>query len=152
MSPVAFVAMTDRTHADDVLRMMHALYAPDEPAARDRFPRTIDTLLADPSRGRIVLIDVGGRVGGYALLIPYWSNEFGGTLLFIDEIFVEETFRGQGIARSLFEFVATTRPFDAVALALEVAPYNTRARALYERVGFVQREARMMTRTLASAV
>jgi hypothetical protein len=25
---------------------------------------------------------------GYALLIPYWSNELGGTLLYVDEIFV----------------------------------------------------------------
>ena len=149
---VSFVTMTDRTHADDVLRMMNALYGPDEHAARDRFPATIDRLLAEPARGRILLAEAEGRVCGYTLLIPYWSNEFGGTLLFVDEIYVDEPFRGRGIARSFVEFLERTRPFDAVALALEVSPRNERARALYERIGFSDRHLRMMTRTLERAV
>ena len=91
-------------------------------------------------------------VCGYALLIPYWSNEFGGTLLFVDELFVDEAHRGQGIARSFLTFLAGDRPYRAVALALEVSPRNERARALYESLGFHQRHHEMMTRTLEPAV
>lgn len=148
---LSFVTMTDRQHAPQVLRMMRELYATDAPdldVNPDNFPATIDRLLAEPSRGRAVLCMRDGVLCGYALLISYLSNEFGGTLLFVDELFVDEQYRGQGIAQAFLAFVAETRPFDAVALALEVTPGNVRARALYERLGFRPRHHAMMTRVL----
>jgi ribosomal protein S18 acetylase RimI-like enzyme len=149
---VSFATMVDRQHAAQVLRMMRELYATDAPDLNvnpERFPATIDRLLAEPSRGRILLFMREAEVCGYALLIPYWSNEFGGMVLLIDELLVEKEFRGQGMARAFFDFIATDRPFDAVALALEVVPKNVRARALYESMGFRERHHRMLTRSLA---
>ena len=151
MNATEFVTMTDRRAAADVLRMMNALYeggGADAPAATQRFPWTIERLLDEPWRGRIVLFTQRDSVTGYSILIPYWSNEFGGILLFVDELFVDASVRGQGIAQAFFAFVEETRPYDAVALALEVAPPNTRARALYERMGFRDRHHGMMVRRL----
>ncbi len=149
--PVSFETMTDRQHAGHVLRMMRELYATDAPDLHvdpAKFPATIDHLLAEPSSGRILLFMRDGAVAGYSLLIPYWSNEFGGVVLLIDELLVEAAFRGQGIARAFFAFVDAERPFGAVALALEVSPKNNAARALYESMGFEERHLRMMTRRL----
>ena len=87
---------------------------------------------------------------GYALLIPYWSNEFGGTLLFIDELFVIAQARSRGIARQFFAFLAASRPFRAVALALEVDPTNERAKNLYESIGFECRPYSTLTYRLSS--
>jgi GNAT superfamily N-acetyltransferase len=154
MKSVEFVTMIDRRAEPEVLRMMRELYdtdAPDLHVNPDHFPKTIHRLLADPSRGRILLFMRGEALCGYALLIPFWSNEFGGTLLFVDELFVDEACRGQGIAHAFFAFLAAQPPFDAVALALEVAPRNARARALYESMGFHERHHRMMTRRLTTA-
>jgi GNAT superfamily N-acetyltransferase len=153
VAPVEFVTMTDRGAAPDVLRMMHALYdggGADTQTEKERFPATIERLLEEPWRGRIVLFVQQDVACGYAILIPYWSNEFGGVLLFVDELFVDATMRGQGVAQAFFAFVDETRPYDAVALALEVAPRNNRARALYERMGFSDRYHGMMVRRLAS--
>jgi GNAT superfamily N-acetyltransferase len=150
---VSFSTMTDRRHADQVVRMMGGLYAEDAPdlhVDHAHFPKTVDRLLAEPSRGHIQLIMRDEVMAGYALLIPYWSNEFGGMVVLVDELFVEKDFRGQGIARSFFEFIAEARPFDAVTFALEVSPRNTRARELYESIGFDERYHRMMTRRLAA--
>jgi ribosomal protein S18 acetylase RimI-like enzyme len=147
--------MTDRRHADQVVRLMHELYSNDAPELGvdpAHFPATIDRLLLEPSRGRILLFMREGALAGYALLIPYWSNEFGGTVLLVDEILVEQAYRGQGIARSFFAFMTGERPFEAVALALEVSPKNDHARALYEALGFQDRSLRMMTRRLSAAV
>jgi len=119
--------------------MMDALYAGDPEIDRTRFPITIQTLLADPARGHIVLIMQQSALCGYALLIPYWSNEFGGSIVFVDELFLKPDARGQGIGRSFFNFISHTKPFNAVAAVLEVSPTNTRARKLYESVGFRQR-------------
>ena len=150
--PVEFETMTDGAAAADVLRMMDGLYADDAAVDRGRFALTIVRLLTEPERGRIVLFKQDGAVRGYGLLIPYWSNEFGGTLLFVDELFVDDAFRGQGIAKSFLAHVADQRPYHAVALALEVSPQNPRARSLYESAGFEQRHPDMMTRRLTPAV
>jgi len=152
---LSFVMMTDRHHELHVLGMMRELYATDAPELNvnvETFPATIDRLLEEPSRGRILLFMRDETVAGYALLIPYWSNEFGGIVLLVDELLVEKDHRGQGIARSFFAFIERDRPFDAVALALEVSPKNTRARALYTGLGFATRHFQMMTRTLPAAV
>jgi len=151
--PLSFVTMTDREHSDQVLRMMRELYVSDAPDLQvdpAKFPATIERLLGEPSRGRIVLGMLDGTVVGYALLIPYWSNEFGGIVVLLDELLVEERHRGQGIARAFLSFLDEHRPFEAVAIALEVSQKNARARALYEGMGFTPRPLQMMTRRLGA--
>ena len=142
MSHVQFATMTDLGYEADVLCMMEALYGEDEPASevdRGKFPLTLHTLITEPARGRIVLFLEASTVRGYALLIPFWSNEFGGTVLLIDELFVKPEARNRGIGRGFIQFVGDARPFDAVAMMLEVSPTNTGARRLYESVGFSRR-------------
>jgi len=122
--------------------MCLALYAEDpgpEPVPVENMGRTLGALRATPARGRAVVLEIDSRACGYALLIAYWSNELGGDIDIIDEIFVERPFRGRGHATSLIEALsAKTAPFASkvVALALEVTPDNLRARRLYERLGF----------------
>jgi GNAT superfamily N-acetyltransferase len=152
MTSVEFVTMVDRRWAPDVLRMMRALYEADGHDVRvnaETFPSTIDHLLANPASGRIVLLTDGRVLHGYALLVSYWSNEWGGIALLLDELFVDKEFRGRGIAKSFFKYLEHERPFGAVVVALEVASRNTRARALYESLGFADRHLRMMTRRLS---
>ena len=152
MAKVDFNVMTGEQPAIEVLAMMRALYIEDAPASKadhQRFHLTIERLLAEPSSGRIIIFSEGAAILGYALLIPFWSNEFGGTLLFVDELFVKPDARNRGIAHSFFEYLASERPFDPVALALEVSPENERARRLYESIGFERRRNTMFTYGLA---
>jgi len=153
MTSVEFVTMIDRRWTPDVLRMMRELYEVDahdlrvDPAA---FPSTIDYLLDNPESGRIVLLTDGRVLHGYALLVSYWSNEWGGIVLLLDELFVDKEFRGRGIAKSFFKYLEQERPFGAVVVALEVSSHNTRARGLYESMGFTDRHLQMMTRRLTT--
>jgi len=152
MSSVEFMTMTDRRFQADVLRMMRELYEHDDLRADPAsFPKTIDYVLANPSRGRIVLAVENDTVNAYALLVPYWSNEWGGMVVVLDELFVDREFRGRGIAKTFLRFLERDRPFDAVVVVLEVSSQNTRARALYESMGFTDRHLRMMTRRLTPA-
>lgn len=151
MSALAFNMMTDSSRWADVVAMMSALYRDDpaqSPPSPARFPITIEFLLSNPDRGRIILIERDTDLLGYAILIPYWSNEFGGTLLFIDELYVNPSARGQGIGRAFFAFIESDRPFNPTALALEVSPTNNRARRLYESIGFTRRTSTTLTRQL----
>ncbi|HEY8086837.1 MAG TPA: GNAT family N-acetyltransferase [Polyangiaceae bacterium] len=121
---------------------MHALYVEDpspDPMTAEKAARTLDTLEREPSRGQAVVLEASGAPAGYALLASVWSNELGGVVCVVDEIYVAPSHRGRGLAtwlvRSLLE--RSTPWFgDAVAFELEVSPDNVRARALYERLGF----------------
>jgi GNAT superfamily N-acetyltransferase len=101
---------------------------------------TLAKLREKPGRGRTVVCDVGGRTVGYALLISFWSNELGGEVCNIDELFVAPRYRGRGLATVLFGSLAEGNPSlwptKPAALALEVSLQNERAHALYERLGF----------------
>jgi GNAT superfamily N-acetyltransferase len=100
---------------------------------------TLATLRHAPWRGRAVVLDVAGRVAGYALLIAYWSNEFGGEVCSVDELYVAGDLRGRGHGAALFEAIERGEvwPTPLVAVALGVTPANAGARRLYERLGFV---------------
>ena len=147
---VGFSIMTSFEHQEDVVAMMRLLYEEDEAASAvdySQFPSSVKHLVSSPSAGEVILFSEGRALRGYSLLIPYWSNEFGGTLLFIDELFVMPGFRDRGIGRSFFRYLEQRRPFEAVALALEVSPQNSRGTRLYESLGFVRRRNHTLTRS-----
>ena len=56
--------------------------------------------------------------------------------------------RNLGIGRSFFLNLEEKRPFEAVALALEVSPGNHHARRPYESLGFRPRRNSTLTRRL----
>ncbi len=61
-------------------------------------------------------------------LTKVWSNELGGDLVFIDELWVARERRSRGVGTALVEHgIATTK--GAVAFELEVTKTNARARA-----------------------
>lgn len=132
--------------------MCTALQAEDpgpRPVPPEHIRRTLRTLRDEPARGRAVVLEQQGRVGAYALIVSFWSNELGGNVDVIDELYVEPGQRGQGHATRLIEALAAqTAPFaaSAVALALEVTPGNVRARRLYERLGFEGKNLSMRRR------
>lgn len=112
---------------------------PGEPVSAQQIRRTLAQFRAEPVRGKAVVAEVDSRVVGYALLVSFWSNEYGGEICAVDEIYVMPSLRGRGIAGELFHAIGVDPALwgrAPVALELEVSPENLRARALYERLGF----------------
>jgi GNAT superfamily N-acetyltransferase len=96
--------------------------------------RTLAKLREDPARGRAIVCEVEGAVAGYALLISFWSNELGGEVCTLDEVFVVAKRRGRGLTTALLERLAagdkSVWPSQPAALTLEVSAHNQRARIL----------------------
>jgi len=109
-------------------------------AARAR-RTSIDTLLAKPAQGRILLVQRhDGEIAGYAVIAFGFSLEFGGRDAFLDELFILDACRGQGIGSATLSAVcAWARHEGLCALHLEVERDNTAAKALYIRTGFEDR-------------
>lgn len=118
------------------------------PVGPDQVRRTLLTLRAEPWRGRAVVLEVEGQLVGYALLISFWSNELGGEVCDVDELFVAREHRGRGHATSLFAALDRGElwPGPWVALALGTTPGNADARRLYARLGFASVGVSMVRR------
>lgn len=138
----------------DLERMVLALYVNDvvgEPMTPVKVRRTLDALQLHPDRGRILIGEVAGAVIAYAIVIWFWSNEYGGLIGVIDELYVEAPWRGRGIGSALFDAVLEQQP-ELVALDLEVSPENQSAMAWYQRRGFVPTRNRTLRRLRQSSL
>lgn len=130
------------TDDDTVVQMCLALNAEDPgdtPILREQAHRTLAVLREEPARGKAVVADIDGQIVGYALLISFWSNELGGEVCIVDELYVAPSHRNRGVASTL---MSTLRNGDqlwsdrAVAIAIEVAPNNVHARQFFAGQGF----------------
>jgi ribosomal protein S18 acetylase RimI-like enzyme len=146
MSNYRYQTITDDLHADEVIGMMKAFYAElGVEVDTARFPETIRFLLAHPDHGRIILMFDGQNMAGYSIIIQHWSNEYGGTILLIDELYVKPGARGRTLGRGFFEMLKRERPWQARTMILEVAKTNPRAQRFYTRLGFREKSNILMT-------
>jgi GNAT superfamily N-acetyltransferase len=97
---------------------------------------TSEHLLQYPEKGKIIFFLQENLVIGYGILIFFWSNEYGGNLLFIDELFVKKPWRSQGVATRFFEYLRHYPLTPLKGFCLEVTPFNVRALKFYQKLGF----------------
>jgi GNAT superfamily N-acetyltransferase len=126
---------------DAIVRMCQHYYREDPgpaPVGEAQVRRTLEALRHEPHRGRAVVAEAAGEIVGYALLIGFWSNERGGVVCEVDELFVAPAARGRGIGTALFAALERGElgAASAVSIELGVTPGNEGARRLYERLGF----------------
>jgi diamine N-acetyltransferase len=107
-------------------------------------------IIQDDSCGYIWLIEMAEEAIGYVFLaIGSYSLEYGGRDAFIDEIYLRENHRGQGIGSQTIEFLkATCATLGVKALHLEVERQNTNAQGFYRRVGFIDQDRYLMTQII----
>jgi len=108
----------------------------------------IAPLLIDDTHGSIhMILDPAGHEVGYAVLARSWSVEIGGAEVVLDELYVRR--RGEGIGSQALNALATwCRTNGVKRIFLETELANHRARALYERHGFIPQDSIWMSRDL----
>jgi ribosomal protein S18 acetylase RimI-like enzyme len=93
------------------------------------------------ARGEIVVLIAGDAPQGLAqfrFLRSIWSE---GLDVYLEELYVVPERRGRGIGRALLEAtMATARQGGATRIDLNTSETDVAARALYESVGFTNRE------------
>lgn len=91
--------------------------------------------------GRVLLVKSNGEMLGYLALCFGYSIELGGRDAFIDEFFLLELARGQGLGTEMLRQIqAEAKNMDIKALHLEVSHKNQGAQSLYQRCGFRARD------------
>ena len=133
------IALAAQADLDDLLGLMRAYcdfyeVSPDD----DDLLAVAHALIRDPDGEGVQFLarDAGGRAVGFATLYWSWSTTDACRIGVMNDLFVDPTARGRGLAEQLIEICrerCTRR--GARRLTWQTAPGNLRAQAVYERVG-----------------
>ncbi len=149
--PANFVSLAPGMAAR-ALPFMQSLYRREhidyEPA---RTLSSAEWLLAHPDWGGIWMVTAEDRDAGYFAITVGSSIEFHGRFAILDELYVDDEWRGRGLGPAIVEFAtqwALDRGFAAVRL--EVGDDNFHGQHVYAKAGFrIHPDRRLMTKWLA---
>ena len=120
-----------------VIDMMRRFY--NSPAlitngSEEIFVSNVDNCLKDSPYLEGYVFVIEDKVIGYGMLAKSFSTEFGSECIWIEDIYIEEEYRGQGIGSKFIQFVKGT--YSDKVLRLEAESDNEKAIATYEKNGF----------------
>lgn len=122
----------------DILRLIRAL------AAYEREPDAVETttddlrthLFAEAPRVYAHVAEQDGRVVGIAVWFLNYSTWTGRHGIYLEDLFVEPSARGGGVARALFRALASeARERRCARIDWAVLDWNEPAKAVYRRLG-----------------
>lgn len=139
MTSPAEIAVVDEEDLEDLLPLMRAYCEFYDVAPTDDALLAMSrALIADPEHEGLQLLarDWRGRAVGFATVFWSWQTLSASRLAVLNDLYVAEHARGTRIADALIAAAADHgRAHGASTLAWQTAKDNTRAQAVYERVG-----------------
>jgi diamine N-acetyltransferase len=137
--------------ADTLLPFLREYYAFDGHGFDEHRTRTaLTALLRNANVGCAWLILDGDTPVGYVVLCFGYSLEWLGRDAFVDELYLQEEFRGRGWGRRTMAFVEEEARAGGVrALHLAVVKGNDTALQLYRKVGFRDHDSTFLSKWIA---
>ena len=80
------------------------------------------------------VFEADGAICGYAMIAKSFSTEFGKPCVWIEDLYLEEEYRGKGLGSAFFGFIEEKYP-DSM-FRLEVEAENEAALRLYKKRGY----------------
>lgn len=135
-------------HSDigELTAMMKDFYAIDHyPFNENLVTENFERFIENEKYGECFKIICEQEIAGYIILAKYFSFEFGGEILFLDELYVKPEFQGKSLGKRAMEFVkdySAEKKFPVVLL--EIENHNEKAKKLYEHYGFQNHKRSLM--------
>jgi len=87
--------------------------------------------------GEVLMIECDGGLAGYSIIFRFWSHEYGGLMVGVDELYIKKKYRRLGAARHFIDLlIASERTHPQFAgIELEAHFSNTLAHKLFATVG-----------------
>lgn len=109
----------------------------------------LDRFIANQDLGRLWLIKSKYQVIGYLVLAFGFSFEHGGRDAFIDEFYLNEDSRNQGLGKEAMDLVLDeAKKLDIKAVHLEVEADNQIGLGLYKKAGFQGHDRFLLTKVI----
>lgn len=123
---------------EEVLQMMRRFY--DSPAvahtASDAvLARDVAACLTEGSCLDGFVLEQEGQIAGYAMTAKSYTTEYGGTCIWLEDLYLKPEYRHLGLAGAFFRYMEAYYP-EAVRFQLEVEPENVFAVQCYQKYGY----------------
>ena len=123
----------DRETVLDMMRVFYRSPAVYTDGSKEIFQNDVDACLNDEPYLEGYVFEGDEGLQGYAIIAKSFSTEFGKRCIWLEDLYVMEAYRRQGIGKALFALLQE-KYRDAI-LRLEVEEDNHTARKLYECQG-----------------
>lgn len=134
MAEIRKIRQEDREIVIDMMRRFYNSPALITNGSEEIFASNVDSCLSNSPYLEGYVFTVEDKVIGYGMLAKSFSTEFGSECIWIEDIYLEEEYRGQGIGSKFIQYVKDT--YSDKVLRLEAESDNTKAIAAYEKNGF----------------
>jgi ribosomal protein S18 acetylase RimI-like enzyme len=125
--------------ADAVAALVHALSVHDNEPTGNFTPEAMRQAVFDDPRVRVLVAEIGGKVVGYVMFHDSYDTANAARGLYLNDIIVEESVRGDGVARALMGAVMREAKKQGDVFVWWVAkPTNARALAFYQKLGAIK--------------
>ena len=95
-----------------------------------------DGFESDPPFFHSKIAEINGKAIGYALYYYMYSTNEGGQLLYLEDIYVKEAYRGQGYGKKLFKAIAEeAKKENCKCIQWTVLKWNSKAIDFYKSLG-----------------
>lgn len=148
--PISYELVT-RDRVDNLLALVRELHEMENIPFDEASDRgVLLNFLNNEMWGKSWFINQHNILIGYVLLTFTFSIEFRGCIACVDELYLKEQYRGQGIGEQTLKFIEDTCKAIAIEkIYLEVARNNYRAQKFYRRVGYSDRNYYFMLKNLS---
>jgi len=123
---------------NDLREMIFGLYEEDSyglPMTEEKIIKTSSQSICHPEKVQIYMIRGGEASIGYGILVFSWSNEYGGDIIYIDELYIKKEYRNRKAGSRFIRYILESNK-NAVQFALETTPANKDALRFYKSLGF----------------
>ncbi len=84
----------------------------------------------------LFILEWEGKVAGYGLIAKTFSQEAGGMVYWLEELYILEEYRSKGLGSEYFRYMEEHKEEGVTRFRLEVEKENERAWKLYKRQGY----------------
>ena len=128
------LTLSDKAEYINMAKDFYASPAVLSPVPVAHFENTFNELMSSCIYAEAFIFESSGQISGYGLIAKTYSQEAGGLVVWIEEIYVKEAYRNIGLGSKFIEYIKENIP--AKRLRLETEPENIKAQELYKRHGF----------------
>lgn len=124
----------DKTAVIDMMRVFYTSPAVSTNGSEEIYARNFHNCMVGNPYLEGYILEENGQIQGYAMIAKSYATEYGCQCVWIEDIYIQEACRGQGIGSDFLHFIRNTYP-DAL-LRLEVEEENEQAVHTYKKCGF----------------
>lgn len=129
----------EESDRETYLQMCREFYRSDavlHPVPEENFDRCFREMVSGSPYAKGLMLEKDGRAAGYGLISVTFSQEAGGLVWWLEELYLRPEFRGQGLGSRYLRGLMARRPKEVARFRLEAEPENQDALRLYRRLGF----------------